>query len=79
MEAAGCGQSRRGAVEATWGQHNATQTTQAHTAKQVRKSRACEKAQVACDSPSNVAHKAVTTNTAHHEMSSAVVCIVCCH
>jgi hypothetical protein len=45
-----------------------------HQRADVRISRTYEKAQAACDSLSNVAHKTVTTKTAHHEMSSAVVC-----
>jgi hypothetical protein len=43
---------------------------------EVQISRACEKAQAAFDSLSNVAHKTVTAKTAHHEMSSAAVWIV---
>jgi hypothetical protein len=77
-DAAGCGQSRGGAVQAACGQQIATQTKQARTANEVQISRTCEKAQAACDSLSNVANKTGTTKTAHHEMSSAVVWILCC-
>jgi hypothetical protein len=64
-------------VQATCGQHKATQTKQARTEK-VQISRTYEKAQASCDSLSNVAHETVTTKTVYHEMSSAVVWIVCC-
>jgi hypothetical protein len=46
-------------VQATCGQLKAMQTMQARTEKEVQKSRTHEKAQAACDSRSNVAHKAV--------------------
>jgi hypothetical protein len=71
MEAAERGQSRSWAVQAMCGQRR--RRKQAHTAKEVQISRTHEKAQAARDSLSNVAHKTVTTKTAHHEMSSAVV------
>jgi hypothetical protein len=64
MEAAGRGESRRGAVQA--------QTVAGTHCEEVQISRTREKAQAGCDSLSNVAHKTVTTKTAHHKMSSTV-------
>jgi hypothetical protein len=69
-------QERGGAVQRA-GDARQRRRKQARTEK-VQISRTSEKAQAESDSPSNVARKSVATKTAHHEMSSAVVWIVCC-